>query len=51
MTVGQDNFELRQPAIEQKIDDHALESQQYREQNQEMIVQLLQSTKAYFNFK
>jgi hypothetical protein len=42
----QDKFELRQSAIEQKIDDHILESQQYREQNQEMFVKLLQSTKA-----
>lgn len=42
----QDKFELRQVAIEKKLDEHIFESQQYREQNQEMFVQLLQSTKA-----
>tara|TARA_R110000744_G_scaffold380326_3_gene500761 strand:+ start:34904 stop:35242 length:339 start_codon:yes stop_codon:yes gene_type:complete len=46
VVTPQDKFELRQVAIEQKIDDHILESQQYREQNQEMFVKLLQSTKA-----
>ena len=45
-TVEQDKFELRQAAIEQKLDEHIFESQLYREQNQEMFVKLLESTKA-----
>ena len=43
---SQDKFELRQAAIEQKLDEHIFESQMYREQNQEMFVKLLESTKA-----
>lgn len=43
---SQDNFELRQEAIERKVDEHILESQRYRAQNQEMITQLIKSTKA-----
>jgi hypothetical protein len=41
-----DKFELRQTAIEQKLDKHIFESQTYREENQEMFAKLLQSTKA-----
>ena len=41
-----EKFELRQAAIEQKLDDHIIESQTYREEHQEMFLQLIESTKA-----
>lgn len=39
-------FELRQAAIEQRLNEHIIESKMYREEYQEMFGQLLQSTKA-----
>ena len=49
-TVEQeDTFELRQSAIEKKLDEidvHISQFKLYREENQEMVVQLLKSTAA-----
>lgn len=38
-------FELRQAAIERKLDEHIFESKMYREQNQEVFAKLLEVTK------
>lgn len=45
-TVDLQRIQFEQASIERKLDEHIFESQMYREQNQEMFVKLLESTKA-----
>jgi len=45
-TADLHRMQLEQASIERKLDEHIFESQMYREQNQEMFVKLLESTKA-----
>jgi hypothetical protein len=45
-TTDLQKIQFEQASIERKLDEHIFESQMYREQNQEMFVKLLESTKA-----
>lgn len=44
--MSTDDFILRQEVIEQRLEDHIEEHSQYMKENQEMITQLIKSTKA-----